>query len=122
MKTLFNKIEVYKSAPLTDKEKREILICVQNDSINGASLYNQMTRAEQTFSLVAMMKACLEMLEDAVDKRIIDKEVKMNANRFKNSLEKSTDAIFKSINDETSLIINDISNHIMYASIVQITD
>jgi hypothetical protein len=122
MKTLFDKIEVYKGAPLTDEEKREILICVQNDSINGASLYNQMTRAEQTFSLVAMMKACLEMLEDAVDKRIIDKEVKMNANRFKKSLEKSTDAIFKSINEETSLIINDISNHIMYASIVQITD
>jgi len=122
MKTLFDKIEVYKGAPLTDEEKLEALICVQRDSVNGASLYSQMTRAEQTFSLVAMMKACLEMLEDAVDKRIIDKEVKMNANRFKKSLEKSTDAIFKSINDETSLIINDISNHIMYASIVQITD
>jgi hypothetical protein len=122
MKTLFEKIEAYKGTPLTDEEKKEILICVQKDSVNGASLYNQMTRQEQTFSLVSVMKACLEMLEDAVDKRIIREDVKMNANRFKNSLEKSTDAIFRSINAETSLIINDISNCIMYASIVQITD
>ena len=122
MKTLFEKIETYKGAPLTNEEKREIVICVQKDSVNGASLYNQMTRQEQTFSLVSMMKACLEMLEDAVDKRIIREDVKMNANRFKKSLEKSTDVIFRSINSETSLIINDISNCIMYASIVQITD
>jgi hypothetical protein len=122
MKTLFEKIEAYRGTPLTDEDKKEILICVQIDSVNGANLYNQMTRQEQTFSLVSMMKACLEMLEDAVDKRIIREDVKMNANRFKNSLEKSTDAIFRSINAETSLIINDISNCIMYASIVQITD
>jgi len=122
MKTLFEKIEAYKGTPLTDEDKKEILICVQKDSVNGASLYNEMTRPEQTFSLVSMMKACLEMLEDAVDKRIINKEVKMNANRFKKSLEKSTDEIFRSIDSDTSLIINDISNCIMYASVVQITD
>ncbi len=122
MKKLFEKIEEYKGAPLTDDEKREVLICVQKDSVNGASLYNGMTRAEQTFSLVAMAKASLEMLEDAVDKRIIDKEVKMQANRYKKSLEKVTDSVFKSIDLDTSIIINDISNCIMYASIVQITE
>ncbi len=122
MKKLFKKIEEYKGSPLTDEEKREVLICVQKDSVNGASLYNGMTKQEQTFSLVAMAKASLEMLEDAVDKRIIDKEVKMQANRYKKSLEKVTDSVFKSIDFDTSIIINDISNCIMYASIVQITD